>query len=815
MTNTKYTDMKQFDLYKQTIHKMPVHFYWKDLQFRYIECNELYANTVGLASPKDIIGQTDFDIFSKSYAHDIRKKDLEVLEKGEPCIFEEEYFKPSHERIIYLTQKMPLLDDKGVVVGLAGISFNITSRKLQEERSLYDKENAEYTLASILDNLPGHVYWKNLDSVFQGCNKAQANSAGFSDKNGVIGKTDYDMPWRNEANALRESDALVMRNRQTLTREEASQLAGSDKISIFLSKKTPLLDKTGAVVGILGISFDITERKDMEEKLRQAKIAAEAANRAKTEFIANMSHDIRTPLTGVIGMSELLENDLKDPETKQYARWLHNSAEQLLQMLNDILDDIKVDNLNEHDIHNERVALRPCIQNLIQLVLPSTKLKHLNIVVHIEEDVPVFIVTDRAKLQRILLNILGNAIKFTQKGSITIKVKCLHVTHEETHIQFSITDTGIGIPKDQQNKVFDRFFRGSPSYKGIYNGQGLGLHIAQAYASLIGGRISLSSMEGVGTTLYLDLCSNGDILSAQNHLLCDTSKTNQPLVVDPATTLQDTHENSPRLLLIEDNPVARKVIESLATKTGCRFVSAANGEEALMLAKNNAFDLIITDIGLPGISGHEFTQKLRQWEAAEEHTHVPIIGLTGHARDAAEKKCIDCGMNDVFSKPTNLAMFQTILNQFVATTHNSLPNISNSTSGKLGLDLPDSEQALFDLNDYSLFDFELALKEIGGDRTLLFSILSDFITILIAEDIPLMEQAYARNDWISVEHLAHKMKGGVVYCGTPRMKLACQYLERYCKAGHSLVRDELYQQLIKITAETHQVIYAWLKNPNV
>ena len=814
MTNTKYTDTKQLDLYKQTINKMPVHFYWKDLDFRYIDCNELYAKKLGLASPKDIVGQTDYNIFAKSKADEIRKNDLEVIQTGQPCLIEEENFNPSNERVIYLTQKMPLLDNKGMIVGLAGISFDITSRKLQEEESLHDKDNAELTLANILDNLPGHVYWKNLDSVFQGCNKAQANSAGFADQHGVIGKTDYDMPWHNEANELRESDALVMRNRQTLTREEASQLADSNKISIFLSKKTPLLDKNGTVVGILGISFDITERKDIEEKLRQAKLAAEAANHAKTEFIANMSHDIRTPLAGVIGMSELLENDLNNPESKQYAHWLHKSGEHLLEMLNDILDDIKADNLNENDIRNERFELRLCIHNLVQLVLPSIKLKHLNIVVLIADDVPKFIESDHAKLQRILLNILGNAIKFTEKGSITIKVNCLNLTHEKTHIQFSITDTGMGIPKDQQNKVFDRFFRASPSYKGIYKGQGLGLHIAQAYANLIGGRISLTSIEGVGTTLYLDLSSNIDISEASKSLLCDTSKSNQALVVDAGTPLQQSYENCPLLLLIEDNPVALKVIESIATKTGCRFISATNGEEALELAKNNFFDLIITDIGLPGISGHEFTSKLRLWETSQKNAHVPIVGLTGHARDVAEKKCIDSGMNDVFSKPTNVAMFQTIINQFVSTASSLLPNLSSSTSGKLGPDLPDTEQALFELKNYSIFDAELALKQVGGDKTLMLSILNDFITILITKELPFIEQAFVHKDWITVEYLAHKMKGGVVYCGTPRMKFALQYLERYCKAGHFLLRDELYQQF-HVTEETQRVIYEWLKNPTL
>lgn len=274
MNKKTYLTEKNVEFYMQTIQSMPVHIYWKDENFKYLGCNELQAFDAGLKSTSDIIGKTDYDILPKNVANQIRENDTQVILTGKPCVFEEYWFDRSNEQSVYLTQKTPLLNQEGEVIGLTGISFNISERKRFEEKILSEKSDVERTLVGIINNLPGHVYWKDKDFVYQGCNLAQAIDAGFSSPSQVIGKTDYEMPWSNEADILRESDLAVMNGRETITREEASKLANSDQVSIFLSKKTPLLDESGDVVGILGISFDITDRKKMEEELHLAKEAA-------------------------------------------------------------------------------------------------------------------------------------------------------------------------------------------------------------------------------------------------------------------------------------------------------------------------------------------------------------------------------------------------------------------------------------------------------------------------------------------------------------------------------------------------------------
>jgi len=286
---------------------------------------------------------------------------------------------------------------------------------------------------------------------------------------------------------------------------EETQTLSDGNTRILSTNKTPLIDEHGNVYGVLAIYSDITERKNLERSLENAKNMAEAASRAKSEFIANMSHDLRTPLAGIVGMSELLQGDVDNQKQKQYAAWVNESGEQLLGLLNGILDVVSADNIKENDIQEETFELVQCLQDLIRLEIPSAQLKGLSLKTKIAPDVPPYLHTDRTKLHRILLNLLGNAIKFTENGEITIEVDTLNTSDGRVHLQFRVNDTGIGIPDHLQDKVFDRFYRVNPSHKGVYSGHGIGLHIAQSYVKLLGGEIKLHSQDNVGTTFYFDL----------------------------------------------------------------------------------------------------------------------------------------------------------------------------------------------------------------------------------------------------------------------------------------------------------------------
>lgn len=665
-------------------------------------------------------------------------------------------------------------------------------------------------LRGLINQLPGDIYWKNLDGVWQGVNdKGMASLQRMniaSTKEDVIGKTDYDLFTKETADLFRQTDLTVIDTQQSQSREERNVLPDGTIIE-QLSVKTPLRNSSGRLIGIMGNTIDITQLKYIEQQLKHAKEQAEAANQAKTEFIANMSHDIRTPLTGVIGLSEILENTLQNSEQKEQAHLLHDSGEELLTMLNDILDDVRAEHMNENDIQEKSFDLYQCIDDLVRLELPTIKLKQLTLNIAIEADVPHYILSDRKKIHRILLNLLGNAIKFTQSGHITIGVKCLYLDSLRVHLQFSVADTGIGIPKQFQSQLFDRFFRVSSSYKGLYKGHGLGLHIAQSYVSLLGGHITLSSEEGKGSTFHFDLqCNIGEKIVIKPQALPSYDKSVQTL--PPVNDL--TNLSAPHLLLVEDNPIALQVLESLVVKAGCRFTSVTNGEKALELATTLSFQLVITDIGLPGLSGHEFTRLLREWETGQPKASspLPVIGLTGHARETAQTDCLASGMTDVVTKPMSFEKLEAIVTTY-ASKQSLQPTNSPPSVTTLGIDLPSIEDELFQLEQFPLLNIDEGIETLGN-ITILNELLTQLVKDEFPNDIKALNQAYDNSDWTELEKIAHKMKSSALYCGTVRMKMACQFLERYQKAGHSYLLHELYRQLLSVLEKTKKAVCDWL-----
>ncbi len=675
---------------------------------------------------------------------------------------------------------------------IADLNRQISQLKDNHEITL--QKNVDY-YENILALMPGHVYWLDRNNTYLGCNDNQAKQVFLSSRHDIVGKKTSDL-LDDEARIL-ELDNLnnqVMATGIPHTAIECARMADGE--GVYFSQKVPLRDDNNAVIGLLGISIDITELKKTEAALTVAKEHAEAANRAKIEFIANMSHDIRTPLSGVIGMSRLLEEQVTHPEHKQYAHWLTQSGEQLLGLLNSILDVVSSENVCDEDIQNEVFDLRQCINDIVELERPTTIVKNIELNALIDDQAPCFIITDRAKLHRVLLNLLGNAIKFTPTGCITIEVKYIDFDSEKPYLQFQIIDTGIGISLEHQDKIFDRFFRANASYNGVYSGYGVGLHIAQSYVRLLASELKFTSQPGLGSTFYFDL----PVSVAQQGALSDGAEYG---ISVETPQMEISKIGTPHLLLVEDNLIALKMLELISMQAGCIHTSAANGEEALSLIKSTHFDLVITDIGLPGLSGYELTHQIRKWQLDENLPSIAIVGLTAHAH--VKSRCLEAGMNDVYCKPLNLELMESILSQYFNPTPNGA-QLKNQRQG-----LPEHDFELFELNEFSLLDIDHALERIGSK-----SVLMEMLHLMATQEIPnderLLEEAYTHEDWQTIENIAHKMKGGAVYCGTFKMQYACQYLERYYKAGHTALLSQLYAQLRGVLNETKQAIEAEVTN---
>lgn len=666
-------------------------------------------------------------------------------------------------------------------------------------------EEKIFELDSIIAQVPGNLYWFSKENVYLGCNETSAKILGIP-RSQTIGQDFGQLmgTLKTLDNTVVETFIAqgqeVIRTGQPMLNIEEPPFAGTDgKFRYYLANKVPLYNKEGEAYAVIGISIDITE-------LKEAKEAAEAANHAKSEFIANMSHDIRTPLTGIIGMSQMLENTAHTAEEKTNAHCLNEAGEQLLELCNGILEVVSAGHLSETDLREENFDIRKTIESIRQLELPTIKVKGLKLKVEIDPAIPSCLRGDRVKLHRILLNLLGNAIKFTQKGQISIVVNLLKQTRKKVKLKFTVADTGIGIPHEFQDKVFDRFFRGNPSYKGIYKGQGIGLHIVQKYVKLLHGTIQLESEENQGTAFSFELpmkfakteemdCSSDPVLEQAAAAAVEKSV----LAVD----------NSPQVLLVEDNLIALRTIEGLVKGAGCKFTSVMDGDAAFSQATSNSFSLIITDIGLPTISGIEFAEKLRAWEKAANRKPTPVVGLTGHAVEQAGPECLAAGINKVLRKPATREQIKALLTEQLD-NRNQEPSITPRVlNGLLGIDLPDTEEELFQMEKYPLFDKD-RIFEIIGNEEMVLAMLQEMV-MAIPNDKAEIKAAHDARDWDKIERLAHRTKGGASFCGTLRMQYACQFLERYRKAGHSKSLEKLYLQVIEVLDDTRGYLEDWLK----
>ncbi|WP_131777700.1 PAS domain-containing hybrid sensor histidine kinase/response regulator [Legionella fairfieldensis] len=675
------------------------------------------------------------------------------------------------------------------------------------------KMNILELLKIVAPILPAPIYWEDVDSVLLGGNEAVFSATGAMLAEAYVGKSLFELYPPEMANHIKRHNEEVMRTGKTLAQEEAIADIATGELKYFTAIKAPLRDNEGNTVGIVGTSIDITRQKKLLEDLKLAKENAELANLAKTEFIANMSHDIRTPLSGIIGMSRFLEEKTSDPEEKQYARWVNESGEQLLKLLNGVLDVVSAAHLSEHDLLTDCFDIRQSVEDIVQLEKPTVQMKNLEFRINIDKQVPQFIICDRFKLNRILLNLIGNAIKFTQQGYIALDIKQLSSDQNTVKLLFSVSDTGPGIPKSLQSRVFEQFYRITPSYLGDHQGHGVGLHIAEKYVNLLGGKLQLESVEGQGATFYFILSlAIGEEKNSLAKPLTPTKNNDHPASLTKSTaksSLNSAANSQPLLLLVEDNEIALRMIEMNAEKTGCHYISVTNGEEALKIAKSRKFDLIITDIGLPGLSGNELTQQIREWEKRFNKSPVPIIGLTAHGLDETENTSLQAGMNQILSKPIKLSMLKSVLTHFLPAQFTPLSPDEENKNISFASDLPDTENKLFLLNDYSLLDVKESLTHLG-DETILRELLNSMISEEIPQVLCRLKEAYKVLNWDSIEKLAHHLKSSALYCGTIRLKYACQYLERYRKAGHDRLLDKLYQQLIKVIHDTEQSIQWWL-----
>jgi two-component system aerobic respiration control sensor histidine kinase ArcB len=481
---------------------LPGNVYFKDAAGYYLGCNKRNAKVLGVPSPDDIIGKNIFEILGKEH-HELAKAvddiDNQIMRDKTEKTFEEQGLDLDGYPAIYLTKKSPLFNSKGKVIGLIGVSIDITSHKKYEKNLVTQSEQMKQQLHdnsalldNILSNLPLTLYWMDLEGKILACNTKQANVFGLDIPEQMVGKNIYEVAkmlgWdRKMADKIRKNDLSIIKTREPQHLEETVFLNGEQRI--YYACKYPLLNKENEVIGVFGFGIDITERKHFETELQDAKQRAESANQLKSQFIANMGHDLRTPFSGILTLSEYLLNKETDSIKIEMLTDVVNSAKSLLALLNQILE---VSALGKQLVQIAAFNLKEVVNEIINLMRAELKVKGLQLIVECPD---IMIWNDKLRISRILLNLVSNAVKFTENGAIHIEINV------KNEVCIKVSDTGSGIPKESLETIFDKFVKLNPAYgTNEFTGAGLGLFIVKQFVSDLGGNIQVESELGKGSS---------------------------------------------------------------------------------------------------------------------------------------------------------------------------------------------------------------------------------------------------------------------------------------------------------------------------
>ncbi|MCK9404648.1 MAG: PAS domain S-box protein [Chitinophagaceae bacterium] len=619
----------------------------------------------------------------------------------------------------WVEQSAQLIFDRGRVTGFQCMTKDITEKKLVAQelnQSEASRKENEYRLNAILDNSTALIYIKDLNGRYVMINKKFKTFFNVTEEM-VIGRTDYDFNLKEQADHYKKNDEEVLASLKPIESEEIIHTASGSKNLLLL--KFPLLSPDKVLLGVSGIASDITHEAVMREQSRLALQKAESAQQIQEQFLANMSHEIRTPMNGIQGMTKLLLETHLSEEQKKFTAIISKSLNNLVVIVNNVLDfsNLKAGKLTFDNFAFDLVELLNEVKKYFEHPLKN---KGLSFHLSIGEGVPQFVKGDAFRLKQILTNLIDNAIKFTDSGHIDLLVEVNEKLEKFTDMLFSLSDTGIGIPKDKLNTIFESFAQAGKNISSGYGGAGLGLTISKGLIELQGGAISVKSNHGEGSVftfhLSFGISQNQDIVSSQS---------------DYAERLAGK-----RILVVEDNQVNQRLIDFVLKKVNISVDLASNGKEAIKLCeKNPPYDLIIMDLQMPVMDGYETTIYLRE----QMNLQTPIVAMTATALKEDQERSYSVGMNDFMIKPFD---FNDLYSRMIRLLYNTTESPADQVQQK------NEKEALFDLS---------LIRELDDDNYLIEVV--EFFLDNTPTDFKELAPLAANKDWDALYKKAHKVKG--------------------------------------------------------
>lgn len=667
----------------------------------------------------------------------------------------------------------PVFDEEGTLIRAIGTAQDVTERLHEEELEKLALAASKSYNSVIIMNDTGKIEWVN---------------EGFTKLTGYSMTSDQDIH-----HLLKRGDASEIQKQkdyfETL-RKEKKHLTYEHKIYTkdgkefwVISTLTPVLGKTGEVERIIAIDSDITVRKQMEEELLLANKISEhllkKGNKAlnellktqkelketmkvKEQFLANMSHEIRTPMNAIIGFTDLILKTTLHEDQKQYINAIKTSGQNLLVIVNDILDFSK-SQAGKLVFEQIDIQLSQIVSTLIDLMLPKSTEKNIRLSSKIDPAIPDFLIGDPTRLNQILLNLVNNAIKFTEAGEIKIVIELQKETAETVDLSFSVKDTGIGIPPEKLDSIFEGFTQATNETTRKYGGTGLGLTIVKQMVEQQGGHVTVESKVGVGSVFSFNLTFKKG---------CEAKKKGSENKELKTKTIDQLN-----VLLVEDNYLNQVLATKVLTNWNWKVDVADNGQKAVEKLQNNNYDLILMDIQMPEMDGYEATRYIRKNLTPPKST-IPIIAMTAHAISGEVERCEQVGMNGYISKPFNEDhLYSKIL---------TVLNIDNAMEEKSTQDTK--------INGEKYTDLTYLKKLSKGDDDFVKQMISIFIN-QTPTAIQKMEADLSNKDWASLRAVAHKMKPSFSFVGVTSLQEKIETIEDNAAQGTNpnLIADLIAQ----------------------
>jgi PAS domain S-box-containing protein len=578
--------------------------------------------------------------------------------RGIEDIYELTYIRKDGSRFPAVVSVTALRDALGTIIGYLLIGTDNTARKLVEaeqqkldqrlrDQQFYTRSLIESNIDALMTTDPSGIITdvnKQMEAL-TGCSRDELIGAPFKDC--------FTDPERAEA-AIK----LVLSVKK-VTDYELTARARDGRQTVVSYNATTFYDRSRTLQGVFAAARDVTERKRVEAELQQAKAAAEHASQAKSDFLASMSHEIRTPMNAIMGVADLLAKTDLSAVQEKYVQIFRRAGDNLLDLINDILDLSKVE-ASQLELERIGFSLKEKLEKVMEMVAPRAKEKGLTLVCEIGPDVPDDVVGDPTRLRQVLLNLLGNAIKFTQSGQVSLRAAPCHEPSSSIlplRFTFTVADTGIGIPGDKLDKVFERFTQADSSTTRRFGGSGLGLTISKRLVELMGGRIWAESEVGHGTAFAFTVPLE---IWAANNRPAPVSIGTGPKLPLPAL----------RILLADDSADNCTIMMAYLEHTPYRVEIAATGAIACEKFKEGDYDLVVMDWQMPVMDGLSATRAIRAWEQANDRPPTPIVALTASASKGDKEKCLAAGCTAFLTKPLKQeVLLQTITEQSLVVPH--------------------------------------------------------------------------------------------------------------------------------------------------